>query len=88
MVTLRSKEDPSKTLLVGNTHLFFKPPADQVRLLQAATCIRHLEHLAKETDAAVVLAGDFNSTPECGVFQLATTGKVSSHEELIFLIPE
>lgn len=27
-----------------------------------------------DADVSVILCGDFNSTPECGIFQLMTTG--------------
>ena len=35
-MTLRSKVDPSNFLLVANTHLFFQPTADNIRLIQMA----------------------------------------------------
>ena len=75
-------------LVVGNTHLYFKPDADHVRLIQAELCRRELERVKGEVlihhpDAKVslVLCGDFNSTPEYdnhmgGVLQLMTQGKV------------
>ena len=80
--------DKDRLLVVGNTHLYFKPDADHVRLIQAELCRKELERvksesLARHPDATVstVLCGDFNSTPEYdnhmgGVLQLMTQGKV------------
>ena len=80
-----------RLLVVGNTHLYFKPDADHVRLIQAELCRRELERvkgeiLVRHPDAKVsmVLCGDFNSTPEYdnhmgGVLQLMTQGKVDEN---------
>lgn len=78
---LQSTENPKKWLVVGNTHLYFHPDADHVRLLQGGQTILFIEEIVSklresnpDADVSVILCGDFNSTPECGVFQLMTTG--------------
>ncbi|XP_044266635.1 2',5'-phosphodiesterase 12 [Tribolium madens] len=74
----------NEVLVVGNTHLYFHPDADHIRLLQGAVIIKYLEHLIDEfrkkmenKRLSLILCGDFNSTPECGIYQLYTTGHVS-----------
>nr|CAD7262854.1 unnamed protein product [Timema shepardi] len=77
---LESVEDPREQVIVGNTHLYFHPNADHIRLLQGGMTIIYLQDifaklLSMSTDKRVsmVVCGDFNSTPECGVYQLFTT---------------
>lgn len=79
VTTLRSKENPSEIFVIGNTHLYFKPDADHIRLLQGYYVITYVNEVAKKTreqnpecNVSAMLCGDFNSTPECGVYQLMT----------------
>ena len=78
MVALRSKEN-SEILIVGNTHLYFRPEADHIRLLQAYYGLVYLQKCAKEIkeknpecNVSILYCGDFNSVPENGVYQLMT----------------
>lgn len=83
-VVLDSKVDSSKGLVVGTTHLYFKPDADHIRLLQAAMCLRELEHVLEKQQQSssntrkysVMLCGDFNSTPPFGVLEFVRKGQV------------
>lgn len=43
-ITLNSL-DNNNILLVANTHLYFHPNADHIRLLQGGFCIRYIQHL-------------------------------------------
>ena len=60
-------------LVVGVTHLYYKPDADHIRLLQIAMVIKELEMAKKSAEEtfgktfSVMLCGDFNSTPPFGV---------------------
>lgn len=82
VVLLECIEKKERLLLVANTHLYFHPDSDHIRLLQAYCCIRILQWLRAEytekygIPPAVLLSGDFNSTPEFGVYKLMTTGQV------------
>ncbi|GFQ67194.1 2',5'-phosphodiesterase 12 [Trichonephila clavata] len=83
-VLLESIDVPQKRILVGNTHLYFHPDSDNIRLLQASSCILYLENLLlkyqKENPlyvTSLILCGDFNSCPEFGVYQLMTTGSLN-----------
>ncbi|KAM0733217.1 2',5'-phosphodiesterase 12 [Formica fusca] len=80
---LRSKENRSEILVIGNTHLYFKPDADHIRLLQGYYAIIYVHEVAKkireenpECNTSVILCGDFNSVPECGIYQLMTENYV------------
>ncbi|GAB6028344.1 hypothetical protein CHUAL_002515 [Chamberlinius hualienensis] len=77
---LESTEHPNLIICVGNTHLYSRADADHVRLLQAGTCLMHLEQIVAlqklknpDHNVAAILTGDFNSTPEFGVYQLLTS---------------
>ncbi|XP_052893057.1 2',5'-phosphodiesterase 12 [Anopheles moucheti] len=78
---LRSKHDSRKHLLVANTHLYFSPDADHVRLLQIGYAMLYVreqyERIAQqynlqESELALLFCGDFNSVPECGIYKLMT----------------
>ncbi|KAK5645863.1 hypothetical protein RI129_004327 [Pyrocoelia pectoralis] len=82
VIVLESLEN-EELLLVANTHLYFHPDADHIRLLQGAVAIRFIEDFVdklrskSEKRVSIVFCGDFNSVPECGIYQLYTTGSVS-----------
>lgn len=74
-VVLHAK-DSDKALVIGTTHLYFKPDADHIRLLQIATVMRELEDIVKryseknaEKQYSTLLCGDFNSSPPFGVLE-------------------
>ncbi|XP_053677994.1 2',5'-phosphodiesterase 12 [Anopheles nili] len=78
---LRCKNNPSKHLFVVNTHLYFSPDADHVRLLQMGFAMLYvreqydricLEYGLAKTNIALLFCGDFNSVPECGIYKLLT----------------
>lgn len=80
VVQLRSK-DTGKLLLVANTHLYFHPNADHIRLLQSGFSILFLQNLVEtiklvekveDGDIGLVFCGDFNSVPSCGIYKLFT----------------
>lgn len=83
---LRSKET-DKILCVANTHLYFHPDADHIRLLQVGFSMLYIENILKklpselattEENISLVFCGDFNSVPECGIFKLMTEKFVDS----------
>lgn len=89
---LRSKTAPHNYLLVANTHLYFAPDADHIRLLQGALCLKYIEYLKDyytrsqlatiknpEAKISVIFCGDMNSLPENGFHMLMTEGKVDSN---------
>lgn len=83
VVLLRSKEFPEKYFVVANTHLYFHPDADHIRLLQIGFSMILVEDFVKKfkekfatSDISLLFCGDFNSVPECGIFKLMTEGSV------------
>jgi len=50
---LRSKENQSEILIIGNTHLYFKPDADHIRLLQGYYTITYVHEMAKKIQEEV-----------------------------------
>ncbi|KAF4518026.1 hypothetical protein B566_EDAN009259 [Ephemera danica] len=73
-----------EVLVIGITHLYFHPDADHIRLLQAGACLTFLEYSKKEWQQKVnnrvslLFCGDFNSTPEFGVYRLMTQKYIPS----------
>ena len=47
-VVLESVNDPNKILVVGVTHLYFKPTADHIRLLQTEICLNKFKQLMQK----------------------------------------
>nr|XP_019553522.2 LOW QUALITY PROTEIN: 2',5'-phosphodiesterase 12-like [Aedes albopictus] len=78
---LRSRSVPEKHLLVANTHFYFHPDADHIRLLQGGFSMLYIRDLYEKYERelglerknfAIVFCGDFNSVPECGMYRLMT----------------
>ncbi|KAF5285475.1 hypothetical protein FQR65_LT13238 [Abscondita terminalis] len=72
----------NEIILVANTHLYFHPDSDHIRLLQGGVAIRYItDQMSKLQEklgrrVSVIFCGDFNSVPECGIYQLYTTGSL------------
>lgn len=80
-VTLLKFKYLDKYLIVANTHLYFHPDADHIRLLQIGFFMLYIEHIYNKTkqnfnltdeQISIVFCGDFNSVPECGIYKLMT----------------
>ncbi|CRK87609.1 CLUMA_CG001405, isoform A, partial [Clunio marinus] len=81
VLVLRSKEFPEKFFTVANTHLYFHPDADHIRLLQIGFSMKIVEDIVerlkeKSSDVSLIFCGDFNSVPECGIYKLMTQKSV------------
>lgn len=80
VVILRSKDFPQKFFTIANTHLYFHPDSDHIRLLQMGTAMilvqdimaKFKEKSNAHQDLSLIFCGDFNSTPECGIRKLMT----------------
>ncbi|KAH8302544.1 hypothetical protein KR044_008133 [Drosophila immigrans] len=80
--------DSKRYVLVANTHLYFHPDADHIRLLQIGFSMIFVEHIYKQAikehsitdpqNIGLVFCGDFNSVPECGIYKLMTEQFVDS----------
>lgn len=79
VVILKSKEFPQKFIAVANTHLYFHPDADHLRLLQIGfsmilvqDVVAKFKDESKASDVSLIFCGDFNSVPDCGIYKLMT----------------
>lgn len=86
-VTVLRTQANDHYLIVANTHLYFHPDADHIRLLQIGFFMRYVEHIYKgvlaevdgdERRVSILFCGDFNSVPECGIYKLLTEKLVPS----------
>ena len=85
-VLLRSTEITNSYILAANTHLYFHPMGDHIRLLQVAISLKILGSKLREyqhklgTDArfAVVFCGDFNSCPCTAAYSYLSSGSVGA----------
>ncbi|XP_055711809.1 2',5'-phosphodiesterase 12 [Phlebotomus papatasi] len=86
VVALESLDNPGEVIVVANTHLYFHPDADHIRLLQFGLAMIFLEkhvlpQIEKDLPGArksLIFAGDFNSSPDCGIYKLMTENFVPS----------
>lgn len=53
VVTLQSKDNPSEILVIGNTHLYFHPDADHIRLLQGYFALTECQDTVEYTKKLV-----------------------------------
>ena len=76
VMLLRYKPDPSKAVLVGNTHLLFNFKRGDIQLSQLllffASVQDCLSHYSSQYDISLVLAGDFNFTPSSPLYKFVT----------------
>ncbi|XP_054728963.1 2',5'-phosphodiesterase 12 isoform X1 [Anastrepha obliqua] len=88
VVVLKCK-DNGRYFLVANTHLYFHPDADHIRLLQIGCAMIYINHvyqdvakklsLSEKRQLSVLFCGDFNSVPECGIYKLMVEGTVGEN---------
>lgn len=91
---LKFRDCPDKYLLVANTHLYFAPDADHIRLIQGSVCVKYIEYIKEYFERllkpnlkdskpiiSVIFCGDMNSDPKCGLRKLLLEGKIDSDLE-------
>ncbi|KAG2470443.1 PDE12 phosphodiesterase, partial [Polypterus senegalus] len=91
VTVLHDVNDPSRLICVANTHLYWHPKGGNIRLVQAAISLRHIQQVAMELyeHIPVIFAGDFNSTPSSGLYEFVTKGEIAeSHEDWLSNGPE
>ncbi|XP_025202206.1 2',5'-phosphodiesterase 12-like [Melanaphis sacchari] len=92
VVALNLTNDSRQIVLVCNTHLISDPDGDFIRLFQALIELSIInkikQNLMKDDpkrNVSVIFCGDFNSTPESGIYDLATDLLLpEEHSKLIF----
>ena len=76
-------------VFVTNAHLTWDPAFKDVKVIQSVMLLHEVEkviaeHKKEGTKPAVIVGGDFNSTPDSGVLEFMTRSKISQqHPDLI-----
>jgi len=83
VVQVEMLDQPGVHLLLANTHLFFHPKADLIRLIQAIISTKHLEKLKNDLvkmenvkKVSILLGGDFNSDPPSWAFKYVSSKSI------------
>lgn len=67
-----------RQFVVANVHLHWNPEFKDVKLIQCILLMEELDKImAKYPQAHLIVAGDFNSTPDSGVFRFLSQGHVA-----------
>jgi 2',5'-phosphodiesterase len=78
---LRSKQDPARSVILSNTHLFYRGDAHLIRLLQGAALVDTISQRKAAPgleNAAVVMCGDWNAHPRAVLVAFLLDGHVDS----------
>ncbi|KAI9989447.1 hypothetical protein PInf_019730 [Phytophthora infestans] len=81
LLILRSKLDPARTIILSNTHLFYRGDAHLIRLLQGAAVVDTVSQWKAKSsfeNAAVVMCGDYNAHPRCALVTFLLDGQLDS----------
>ncbi|CAJ1936923.1 unnamed protein product [Sphenostylis stenocarpa] len=71
-------ESYSRRLLVGNIHVLYNPNRGEVKLGQIRFLSSRAQYLSKKWgNTPVVLAGDFNSTPQSGIYKFLSSSEIN-----------
>lgn len=86
---LRFKDMLDTYVVVANTHLYFAPDADHIRILQGSICVKYIEFMKGYYERLIktktgqiaptisaIFCGDMNSSPDCGLFKLLHEGRI------------
>ncbi|KAF1786639.1 Endonuclease/exonuclease/phosphatase [Phytophthora cactorum] len=81
LLVLRSKIDPARSIILSNTHLFYRGDAHLIRLLQGAAVVDNVIQWKAEPgfeNAAVVMCGDWNAHPRSALVPFLLDGQIDS----------
>ncbi|KAL3661340.1 hypothetical protein V7S43_013544 [Phytophthora oleae] len=84
LLVLRSKLDPVRSIVLSNTHLFYRGDAHMIRLLQGAAVVEAVSQRKAEIGleyAAVVMCGDWNAHPRAPLVMFLLDGQIDSSQE-------
>lgn len=80
----RNQAPQPRRLVVCNTHIHWDPSMPDVKLVQAQFLMEELAKICikfREPTMPLIVAGDFNSEPDSGVYQLLSEGDVPGDHE-------
>ncbi|CAB9522282.1 transcription complex subunit 6-like [Seminavis robusta] len=78
IVRLKSKSHPNHTIVIANTHLFWNPRYEYVKLCQTHYLMVQVKHFLNQPGEPFVLCGDFNSLPKSSVHAYLANGHVNA----------
>ncbi|VDM41353.1 unnamed protein product [Toxocara canis] len=85
---LQPESGRDSIILAANTHLYFDPRHEHIKVLQTVLCARYIARITHKlhqqrpkTRLYHLFAGDFNSTPDGGVYELLSQGCISKEHE-------
>src|SRR5690606_7624373 len=82
-MTLNNGWKQGEILCIANTHIMANPNCTDIKIWQVYTLIRILEQITNMGSIPLILAGDFNSTPSSGVYQLIINRQLNqNHPDL------
>lgn len=82
--TKNINNDEINQIIVANAHLFWNPEYPDVKLYQSCIMIKEIQKMKdKYPNAAIIILGDFNSTPESSVYQLMKEGIIQDDYEFL-----
>ncbi|CAL9773420.1 unnamed protein product [Musa acuminata subsp. burmannicoides] len=78
LFVLELSEDDQRRVVVGNIHVLFNPKRGDVKFGQVHRLLLKANALSEKWGGIpVVLAGDFNSTPESAIYEFLSTSKLN-----------
>lgn len=80
LLLLRLRDDPTKHLVLSNTHLFYREDADLIRLLQTVALVREVSKVRLDVGGhvALVLCGDYNAFPDTATVRFLLDSAIDS----------
>eukprot|EP00871_Galdieria_phlegrea_P005026 jgi/Galph1/5524/GphlegSOOS_G4132.1 len=83
LVTILDFVDGSGSICLVNIHIYWDPEQTDVKLFQVDVLLEELEISLSQMgpNIPLIIAGDFNSTPDSTVYELISTGTVSGERD-------
>jgi len=86
IVQLRLVNSHSVTITVANTHLFWRPAYNYLRLRQVHQLLAAIARLSAAPlhSSRTIICGDFNATPDDAIYELLVRGSISQEAQRTF----
>ncbi|KAK1945348.1 2',5'-phosphodiesterase 12 [Phytophthora citrophthora] len=84
LLVLRSKLGPTRSIVLSNTHLFYRGDAHMIRLLQGGAVVDAVSQWRAEIgleSTAVVMCGDWNAHPQAPLVAFLLDGQIDSTQK-------
>lgn len=82
VVRLTDLSDTQRQFIVANVHIHWNPEFKDVKLVQTILLSEELEKLyTRNPKSQLLIAGDFNSTPDSGVYKFLDEGAIAGNHE-------